>query len=663
MGPNGNIAAEIILTAVVAGSGVQPDVKLISFIVPYHTVSGIISSNTVWDGYYKVEGNITVNPGISLTIHPSTHIFFANGTSLIINGSLNSIGNSNQTITFTSQSGTTPGSWGSIVFDVIPGAPVGSSNLNYIVMKYGTDIKIKNGHNVIIQNSRIEKCTQGIYVYNSQPRILNNQIIEPVQNGIYCNASGKSPTILHNVITKTSGKNYQGIWLENNTTGYIAHNDISGFYWGMFIGGGSHAYFSDTYHTYYNPNNRIKESLYGFAAGWGSYILAGMGYWAYNSVYNNTNWDVKCYNNSTIYANHNYWGGGSPKYYVDGTSYLDISYPLTQDPWEQPSSPISSGGDFVLSNSSVNYAKASLTKLNYLEDAQLNPNNNSDNSDRFSDIFTGINLEKEGKVNEAVNHYKQMINKNSFADFALTEIVKLKNKYAISDNVQDYLENLFSKDDQHKIKIMNLLAGINLQNYKYEEAMTIYDEIIKLNPESYEGISAMFEKFFASINYNKDFGTASNLLSEISSINFTDEELLMRKEMAEYLLNNTINPNYFENPPENFVKENEESNEILPKEYELLGNYPNPFNPSTTISYALPQISDVEIVIYDIMGREVKRFVIPSQSGGYQKVVWDGRNNFGVSVSSGIYIYRFRANSLEDNNKSFEKTSKFMLLK
>ncbi len=111
------------------------------------------------------------------------------------------------------------------------------------------------------------------------------------------------------------------------------------------------------------------------------------------------------------------------------------------------------------------------------------------------------------------------------------------------------------------------------------------------------------------------------------------------------------------------TSDNEFVNDTKPTEYLLQQNYPNPFNPSTTISYALPQISDVEIVIYDIMGREVKRFVIPGQSGGYQNVVWDGRNEFGVSVSSGIYIYRFRANSLEDKNKSFEKTAKFMLLK
>jgi len=102
---------------------------------------------------------------------------------------------------------------------------------------------------------------------------------------------------------------------------------------------------------------------------------------------------------------------------------------------------------------------------------------------------------------------------------------------------------------------------------------------------------------------------------------------------------------------------------ITEMDYKLYQNYPNPFNPSTTISYALPQTSDVEIIIYDIMGREVKQFIIPTQNAGYQNVVWDGRNNFGISVSSGIYIFRFRANSLEDKNRTFEKSAKLMLIK
>ena len=94
----------------------------------------------------------------------------------------------------------------------------------------------------------------------------------------------------------------------------------------------------------------------------------------------------------------------------------------------------------------------------------------------------------------------------------------------------------------------------------------------------------------------------------------------------------------------------------------LFEAYPNPFNPITNINYALPYQSSVELVIYDIMGREIKSFHIPSQSSGYQSIIWDGTNENGSSVSSGVYLYRISIKSLE-NNETFVKTAKLMMLK
>jgi hypothetical protein len=100
----------------------------------------------------------------------------------------------------------------------------------------------------------------------------------------------------------------------------------------------------------------------------------------------------------------------------------------------------------------------------------------------------------------------------------------------------------------------------------------------------------------------------------------------------------------------------------LASEYHLAFNYPNPFNPSTTIAYTLPHTSSVEVTIYDLQGREIKSFTFGAQPAGYQKVVWDGTNDHGSSLSSGIYIVRVRASSLEDG-KTFDKSAKMILLK
>jgi len=107
---------------------------------------------------------------------------------------------------------------------------------------------------------------------------------------------------------------------------------------------------------------------------------------------------------------------------------------------------------------------------------------------------------------------------------------------------------------------------------------------------------------------------------------------------------------------------NEATTEI-PQTYELLGNYPNPFNPSTTIKYALPYSSDVELTIYDITGKVITTLNRNGQSAGYQNIVWNGNSQQGSRVSSGVYFYRFKATSLENNGKMFEKTAKMLLLK
>jgi hypothetical protein len=100
----------------------------------------------------------------------------------------------------------------------------------------------------------------------------------------------------------------------------------------------------------------------------------------------------------------------------------------------------------------------------------------------------------------------------------------------------------------------------------------------------------------------------------------------------------------------------------LASEYRLAFNYPNPFNPSTTIAYTLPHKSSVEVIIYDLEGREIRSFIFAAQPEGDQKVVWDGTNDHGSPLSSGIYIVRVRASSLEDGT-AFDKSVKMILLK
>ena len=76
------------------------------------------------------------------------------------------------------------------------------------------------------------------------------------------------------------------------------------------------------------------------------------------------------------------------------------------------------------------------------------------------------------------------------------------------------------------------------------------------------------------------------------------------------------------------------------RDYELLQNYPNPFNPNTTIPYSLGKRAEVSLSIYNSLGQKVKTLVNSIQPAGEHKTAWDGTNDQGIKVSSGIYLYR-----------------------
>ena len=94
----------------------------------------------------------------------------------------------------------------------------------------------------------------------------------------------------------------------------------------------------------------------------------------------------------------------------------------------------------------------------------------------------------------------------------------------------------------------------------------------------------------------------------------------------------------------------------LPGKFELSQNYPNPFNPSTKFRYALPEGRNVKVVVYDLNGRRIAELVNNYQNAGTYEVTWNGKNDNGVHVASGTYIYRIDAGN-------FNQVQKMILLK
>ena len=113
------------------------------------------------------------------------------------------------------------------------------------------------------------------------------------------------------------------------------------------------------------------------------------------------------------------------------------------------------------------------------------------------------------------------------------------------------------------------------------------------------------------------------------------------------------NPRVVELSP---VEQEEEDLSQVPKEFDIRQNYPNPFNPTTVIEYALPKAAPVNIHIFNILGQKVRNLVDETQEPGFKTVSWDGKDDSGREVGSGIYFYRIVAGS-------FVKCRKMALLK
>ncbi len=99
------------------------------------------------------------------------------------------------------------------------------------------------------------------------------------------------------------------------------------------------------------------------------------------------------------------------------------------------------------------------------------------------------------------------------------------------------------------------------------------------------------------------------------------------------------------------------NNPLAPKEFRLEQNYPNPFNPTTTIRYALGHSANVSLEIYNALGQRIRTLVSQKQNAGTHQVQWDGKNDLGQPVPSGVYLYRLIT------DRGFVQSKKMMLIR
>jgi hypothetical protein len=97
-------------------------------------------------------------------------------------------------------------------------------------------------------------------------------------------------------------------------------------------------------------------------------------------------------------------------------------------------------------------------------------------------------------------------------------------------------------------------------------------------------------------------------------------------------------------------------NETFPQGFALEQNFPNPFNPTTTLRFDLPEVSDATVTIFNMLGQKVRVFNMNDTPAGYHSIKWNATNDYGDPIGAGVYLYQLRANQ-------FVKTRKMVLLK
>jgi hypothetical protein len=100
-----------------------------------------------------------------------------------------------------------------------------------------------------------------------------------------------------------------------------------------------------------------------------------------------------------------------------------------------------------------------------------------------------------------------------------------------------------------------------------------------------------------------------------------------------------------------FVSVDENGGATLPIRFALEQNYPNPFNPRTTIEFDMPRRSHVTIEVFNLLGQRIRTLIDENRAAGSHRVDWDGTNDLGLSMATGVYLYKLTTGDISLSKK------------
>lgn len=256
----------------------------------------------------------------------------------------------------------------------------------------------------------------------------------------------------------------------------------------------------------------------------------------------------------------------------------------------------------------------------------------------------------------------------SLGDSPIPKIAKNFNKDEFLIQVRAEIRNSKYRDNQNfvgMVDVKNIFYGKdipeappirnNLRLSIIENDIRYAQNVVQVNPDG-----AYWHLQLSTVEKNKEVFLSFNFMNHLPEgfnvwlLNLDSEvSIPINSDRATILTGEKGNMNLqLIIGTENYAKETAGNISLTPEQYVLSQNFPNPFNPSTTISYNLKEKSNVTLEIFDILGRKIKSLVDGEiQSAGRHIVVWNGKNISGNSVSSGVYLYRIHANDFIETKK------------
>lgn len=619
---------------------IAPNVTLVQAEHPA-TLSGSLSQNEIWTGNLTLSGDVTVPSGKNLTLLAGSKVTFPDYKEMYVYGTLTAEGTSSNKIIFESQSHTPNNSENAYLvrFNNSSG-----SSLDYCKFQYAYRGIYSYNSTPDITNCEIRKCYYGIYNNNSNLTFHDNNI-NNCYYGVYNYYS--HPDIRDNEIDVSS----YGIYNYRSSPN-IYSNDIEGGAFGMRCA----SYSSPQMCGYTVPGyNQIHDNfMFGVYCENNSNPFMGSAYCVmhgYNSLTNNEEGQVSAGSNCSVIAEENWWGSANPSssWFSGDVDY--IPYLSSPPSGGKQKSPEDEDFDIAFENVSKNIDGGIVMSF-------YDPTWNLKQKTRFAHalIYNGDPQNAQTICKDIIANYPD----SSLAFFALDLLWQASRKPNMTTGYnmtafKDYLLTLTNRQDK---KLLYGSAALLLAGFKKEQGLSQIDYVFNNYRNTYLAETSLFQKFMYYLNDKEDNTSARNIVNEMDKL-FPNSSYTIQ---AHHILGDKVNWGK-SSLAKTTVNQQTTENTNLPEKYELLGAFPNPFNPSTNINYELPRLSRVEISIFNMLGQKVKNLKILSQNGGVHKMTWDGTNSLGNRIPSGIYVVHFKAVSLEGKDEIYEKSLKVTLIK